>query len=319
VVVGVTSAAQAQDFEAAGKHFSAAQEAFGARHYRSAASEFEAAYGITKDPVLLYNIGESWEKAGDGRKAVASFKQYLKDQANAADKVDVQRRIKAIEAKKLKLVDQSAPGDGPPAATTMATTLPGPETSPTPPTPPVAQASTPPPSTIESGAPPLPTTPTQPPPAATMPSQPPPAAPVPPPSEAPPPGLLDEGPVSKMRVAAWIGVASTLALLTAGAIFGLAAQSRSDEINRRLTFVGTDGQPHKFDQSAQNDLTSLHDDGVLYNNLAITFYTLTAASAITTVALFVVDAKRPHPSKHAWRLSPVAGKNVGGLMFGGAF
>ena len=50
---------RAQDFDAAGKHFSAAQEAFGAKHFKTAAAEFEAAYGITKDPVLLYNVAES--------------------------------------------------------------------------------------------------------------------------------------------------------------------------------------------------------------------------------------------------------------------
>lgn len=162
----------------------------------------------------------------------------------------------------------------------------------------------------------MPMTETAPPPATTGP----PATPAPPPvNEQPPPGLLDEGPMSKMRVGAWIGVATTLAVLTAGAIFGLAAQSRSDEINRRLSFVGTDGQPHKFDASAQNDLQSLHNDGVLYNNLAIAFYTIAAASAVTTVTLFVVDAKRGKPEKHAWQLAPVAGKNVGGLVLGGTF
>ena len=46
-----------------------------------------------------------------------------------------------------------------------------------------------------------------------------------------------------MRIAAWVGVATTVAVLTAGAIFGLAAQSRADEITRRETFVDNNGQP----------------------------------------------------------------------------
>ena len=53
-----------------------------------------------------------------------------------------------------------------------------------------------------------------------------------------------------MRTFLYVGVASTLAVLTAGAIFGLSAQSRADEIQRRLSFVDMNGQPHKFDQSA---------------------------------------------------------------------
>jgi hypothetical protein len=123
-----------------------------------------------------------------------------------------------------------------------------------------------------------------------------------------------------MRVGAWIGVASTLAVLTAGAIFGLAAQSRADEVNRRLSFVDTNGQPHKFDQSASNDLKSLKDDGNLYNGLAIGFYTVAAVSAVITVTLFVVDAKRPKPEKKsALRFTPVVGKNAAGFALGGTF
>src|SRR5205823_14160952 len=97
------------------------QEAFGAKHFKTAAAEFEAAYGITKDPVLLYNVAESYEKAGDGRKAVANYKGYLKEQPAAQDKAEVQKRIKAIEQKGYKLASQSAPGDNPPAATTAPT------------------------------------------------------------------------------------------------------------------------------------------------------------------------------------------------------
>ena len=82
--------------------------------------------------------------------------------------------------------------------------------------------------------------------------------------------------MSKLRIAAWIGVAATLAVLTAGAIFGLSAESRADEINRRLSFVDTNNQPHKFDQSMQSDLQSLKDDGNMYNGLAIGFYSVAA-------------------------------------------
>ena len=145
-------------------------------------------------------------------------------------------------------------------------------------------------------------------------------APATPPPAEPPPGLLDEGPTTKLRVAAWIGVAATLAVLTAGAIFGLSAESRADEINRRLSFVDTTNQPHKFDQSMQSDLQSLKSDGDLYNGLAIGFYTVAAVSAVVTVTLFVVDAKRGKAEKkHAWHVAPVVGKNAGGFALGGSF
>jgi hypothetical protein len=328
--------AQAQDFEAAGRHFSAAQEAFGAKHFKTAAAEFEAAYGITKDPVLLYNVAESYEKAGDGHKAVANYKAYLKEQPAAQDKAEVQKRIKAIEQKGYKLASQSAPGDNPPTTATTAPTPPPPTAPATPPpttpaTPPTTTppplkepVMTPPPSTPPPGTPPS----TLPPPGPadtvmTPPPEPPPpaAAVTPPPTEAPPPpGLLDEGPTTKLRVAAWIGVAATLAVLTAGAIFGLSAESRADEINRRLSFVDTTNQPHKFDQSMQSDLQQLKSDGDLYNGLAIGFYSVAAVSAVATVTMFIVDAKRGKPEKkHAWHVAPVVGKNAGGFALGGSF
>jgi hypothetical protein len=343
VSLAFSSVALAQDFEAAGRHFSAAQEAFGAKHFKTAAAEFEAAYAITKDPVLLYNIGESYEKAGEGRKAVASYKAYLKEQQKASDKAEVQKRIRAIDAKHGKLVDQSAPGDNPPTATSSTAPATPPPTSTAPATPapstpgkPTAPATT----QKEPGPSPPSTAPpsTAPPSTSALPPSPPPVESAPTPEKAPAPvalppepapvqgrkaaepapGLIDEGPPSKMRIAAWIGVAATLATLTAGAIFGLSAQSRADEINRRLSFVDMTGQPHKFDQSAAEDLNSLKSDGELYNSLAISFYSIAAASAVVTVSLFIVDARRPKKER-AWNLTPVVGRNAGGFAVGGRF
>jgi hypothetical protein len=102
-------------------------------------------------------------------------------------------------------------------------------------------------------------------------------------------GVLEERPASKLRVAAWIGVAATVAVLTAGAIFGLAAQSRADEIERQLNFVDASGAPKKFDQPTLDNLHSLQSDGHLYNGLAIGFFSAAGALAVTTTALFLVD------------------------------
>ncbi|HEX4459642.1 MAG TPA: hypothetical protein VIA18_16800 [Polyangia bacterium] len=359
-VASFAADAHAQDFEAAGKHFSAAQEAFGARKFKTAASEFEAAYAISKDPVLLFNIGESYEKAGDGVKAIASYRQYLKDQPQAADKPDVQKRIRAIEAKHMRLVDQSAPDDKPAAATPATTSAPviaatpaapatpspaAPQVTPaapataagtapaseTPPgsvapkparmTPPSAipESTTPatsalPPSTVAPATTPTPERASEHAPEPAKTAEP---APVPPPA----PGLIDEGPPSHLRVAAWIGVASTLALLTAGAVFGLAAQSRADEITRQLSYVSTSGQPNQFTAATNSTLNQLKSDGNLYNGLGIAFFSASAASAVATVVLFVVDAKRP-PAKekaHALRFAPAVGANSAGLSLQGSF
>src|SRR5262245_44965723 len=190
VSLAMTSLARAQDFEAAGKHFSAAQEAFGAKHFRTAAVEFEAAYTITKDPVLLYNIAESYEKAGEGKRAVGNYKSYLRDQVNAPDRAEVQKRIKAIEAKGYKLARQSAPGDKPPTGPAAAPSVGGgpavaaPPVAPTPAAPPPPPPVTPP--TATAPPPPAPTS-TAPPTTALPPPAPPTATPTPPEAAPPPP------------------------------------------------------------------------------------------------------------------------------------
>jgi hypothetical protein len=323
-LVCVASTAQAQDFEAAAKHFGAAQAAFGQQHFHTSAAEFQLAYDITKDPVLLYNIGEAWQKAGDGHKAVASYKAYLKAQPTAQDRADVQKRIHSIEAKKFKLPDLSAPGDGPqmaqappatpPAAkeTTLTPNFDGPASSPEPipaeklPPPPEKPAETaPPPAAVAEKAAPPPA-----------------AAPAPAATEKPPGpsgGILEDQPVSRMRVAAWIGVAATVAVLTAGAIFGLSAQARADEISRRFTFVDANGQPNTFDASAQKDYNDLKHDGHLYNDLSIGFFSAAGALAVTTVVLFVVDWKRGSAPKHAVRIEPTIGKDRAAVNLGWSF
>lgn len=124
------------------------------------------------------------------------------------------------------------------------------------------------------------------------------------------PAAAEETPLSHLRVAAWVGVAGSVALLTAGGIFGLAAQARADEISRRLTFVDpSSGQPRRFDAAAQTDYRSLRDEGRLYNALSIGFFAAAGAAAATTVTLFVLD-RRHGGAKHALRVAPTLGASL---------
>ena len=88
----------AQDYAAAGRHFAAAQDAFAQGNYKEAAQQYQASYDITQDPALLFNIGESWQRAGDLGRARDSYQAYLKAQPSAADRAEVEQRLKAIEA-----------------------------------------------------------------------------------------------------------------------------------------------------------------------------------------------------------------------------
>jgi tetratricopeptide (TPR) repeat protein len=341
LALAVAGTANAQDYDAAGKHFASGQERFSQKRYRTAAMEFQAAYDITKDPVLLYNVGEAWQKAGEGKRAADAYRSYLKERPGAQDRADVERNITRIEMKKRKLVDESVTGDkeeaegwmahgGPPTPTAAPVAVAPAETSPVPD--PARTTDAPPPPPAPLGA------------AAGTASVPGPEASTPPPATAPEPrgandassakqappqplGLLDDRPATKMRVAAWVGVATTLALLTTGAILGLAAQSRGDEVGRRLSYVDASNQPNNYDSGAHSDLNSLKSEGRLYNGLAIGFYSAAGAAAIATTALFVVDWRNRNkaPTQTAgidWRslkLAPVVAPGNAGLVVGGRF
>ena len=93
------SLAAGQDYDSAGRHFNAGQKAFARKSYVRAAREFETAYKITKDPLLLYNIGEAKEKAGDTARALQLYRQYLAEMPKANDRAAVEQRIAALEAK----------------------------------------------------------------------------------------------------------------------------------------------------------------------------------------------------------------------------
>jgi hypothetical protein len=336
---GSSTARAEPNFEEAGKHFAAAKQAFEVKHFRIAATEFQKAYDVTKDPLLLYNVGEAWEKAGEAKKAVASYRAYLRAQPKAQDRADVDKRVKAIIAKKYQIDSESAPGDDPNAAppASEATALPSATTPPSGPPTTVPPASAPPtttstpPTTPPSGAPPgtppsgspaggtvtpdFMKEPASGPAATSTPPTPAPASAVttpPAPPEAPPAGFLDRTPPTKMRIVAWVGVAVTVAVLTAGAIFGLAAQSRADEITRRETFIDMMGQPKTFTADEQTTYRNLRDEGNLYNGLAIGFFSVAAATAVATTVLFVVDYKR-RPAPQAMRIEPTFGPRGGGL------
>lgn len=111
-------------------------------------------------------------------------------------------------------------------------------------------------------------------------------------------------PASTLRTVAWGGVALTVAVLTAGAVLGLGAQNRSDELVRRtMVFVG--GKPPIYTQSEREAYESLNSEGRAYNTAAIACYALAGASAVVSTALFITDYRRGKaPRQPAVAVSP---------------
>ena len=288
------------DYDLAGKQFAAGQESFAAKRFHVAALHFSAAYDITRDPVLLFNVGESYEQAGDAVRARDSYRAYLAQKPTAQDRADVEQRIARLfvdDKKAAPLVDRSVDGDRAEADRIVASGTVPPTVQPASAAVP-ASAST----SAVPAAPPAPAAAV----AVIAPTQ---------PAQV---GLLEEHPATRLRVAAWSGVAATLALLTTGAILGLAAQSRGDEVTRRLSFVDATGQPLTYDAAAKADFADLRSQGKLYNGLSVGFYTASAAMAVVTTTLFLVDWRRNKQHDRA-AIAPMVAPNAGGLVAAGTF
>jgi tetratricopeptide (TPR) repeat protein len=114
--------AQAPDLESARQHFQEGTAAFGRGDYPTAEREFRAAFGITKDPLLLYNIGQSQQRRGNLEDAVKSYKAYLAGVPDADDKAEVQALIakleKDIASPRVTPPDTKTPGTTPPVEPT---------------------------------------------------------------------------------------------------------------------------------------------------------------------------------------------------------
>ena len=92
--------ARAQDAktEQARQHFDVAQGLYAKGDYAKAAEEFMAAYKVKPFGAFVFNAAVCAEKAKDLPKAVELFRLYLSNEPKAPDKVDVERRVQALQA-----------------------------------------------------------------------------------------------------------------------------------------------------------------------------------------------------------------------------
>src|SRR5437016_5193974 len=97
---GRISSAQEPDYTAAKKHFLAGRTLFAEHDFAKAAKEFYAAYEITKDAVLLFNVAEAYEHAGKNEQAIRAYEGYLAGSPKAKDRAAVEAKIKLLEKKR---------------------------------------------------------------------------------------------------------------------------------------------------------------------------------------------------------------------------
>jgi tetratricopeptide (TPR) repeat protein len=89
--------------------------------YEEAARQYEAAYRLVQDPILLFNLGQSWRLGGQPDKALTAYRAYLRTAPpDAPNRDSVQRRIHDLES----TVATTRPGQ--PAPTLASPPMPAP-------------------------------------------------------------------------------------------------------------------------------------------------------------------------------------------------
>ena len=133
--------------------FTRGRTAYALGRFAEAAELFEKAFELKEDPAILYNAAQAHRLAGDKKKALVLYQNYLRMFGERENAAEVERRIgelkAAIEAEQKAntspptglLNDKTEPATTPP-------TTPPPEVAPPPPAAPVA-ATTPPPAAVE--------------------------------------------------------------------------------------------------------------------------------------------------------------------------
>jgi hypothetical protein len=86
--------------EKAKKAFGEGRKLFDAGDFPEAVAKFKESYNLSKNPVLLYNIGFANEKAGQDDIALFYYRKFLTDApADAAQRAEVTERVKELEKK----------------------------------------------------------------------------------------------------------------------------------------------------------------------------------------------------------------------------
>jgi tetratricopeptide (TPR) repeat protein len=110
---------EASDLQAARQHTQRGMALFDLQRYDDAIKEYEAAFELRNDPVLLFDMAQAYRKANRPAQAIHFYRAYLARDPNAENRQRVEERIRELER-------QVPPAQAPPTP---------PATTPTPPTP----------------------------------------------------------------------------------------------------------------------------------------------------------------------------------------
>jgi tetratricopeptide (TPR) repeat protein len=89
--------------EAAKKAFGEGKALYDEKKFPEAVEKFKESYRLSRNPLLLYNIGHTLDQAGQKDKALFYYRKFLADApANAVQRKDVKTRVDVIEKENLE-------------------------------------------------------------------------------------------------------------------------------------------------------------------------------------------------------------------------
>jgi hypothetical protein len=88
---------QADSKKAARPYYEKGATEYNLGHFGDAIAQFEKAYELDPAPILLFNIAQAHRQNGNNERAAFFYRRYLEQEPNAANRADVEKRIKDLE------------------------------------------------------------------------------------------------------------------------------------------------------------------------------------------------------------------------------
>jgi tetratricopeptide (TPR) repeat protein len=132
------------------EHYEKATKLYNLGQFTEAIAEYQAAYLVSADPVMLFNIAQCHKNNNQPEEAIRFYKNYLRNSPNAVNRADVERKIEEMERLAAEKKQQAA-------APPVNPTPPDPQTNTPPVTPPEVTPAPPgPEATVQQNLPPPP-------------------------------------------------------------------------------------------------------------------------------------------------------------------
>lgn len=132
------------------------------------------------------------------------------------------------------------------------------------------------------------------------------------------PSFMDED-VTWQTTAAWTSVGLSVAFLSAGAVLGLSARSREEDMNNLLSYTDPSGRPASFGATVRSRYEDLEDEGDKLNSLSIVAFGLAGVSATAAVLFFILDDSPSAEEQGLSSLAPMVSDDAFGINAGFRF